>query len=68
MVKVWLLQAALAAGEGFAGSGADDAGVAAAGVSAFLAGVEESAAGVADESGLLSGLLVPLLSFFFASR
>ena len=66
MVKM-ILQAAWAVGGVFAGAGVDDAGVAA-GASAFLAGAEESAAGVADDSGLLSGLEEPLPSFFLASR
>ncbi len=67
---IWFIvaaQAAWAVGAALTGAGADGADVAAEG-SAFLAGVEESAAGVADESGLLSGLLVPLPSFFLASR
>ena len=52
----------------FADEGAVDGAGVAAGVSAFLAGAEESDAGVADESGLLSGLPAPLPSFFLASR
>ena len=54
-------------GVAFTGAGVDGAGVEA-GTSVFLAGAEESAAGVADESGLFSGLLAPLPSFFLASR